>query len=78
MTDDTRRAHGPHIGPPYPVETIAPRRKALGITQMQLAAALQVQIETVRRWEGSHGNPDPTNQELLDRILGPREQEAGQ
>lgn len=75
MTKDTRKARGPHIGPPYPVESIAPRRRALGLTQMQLAARLEVEINTLRRWEGRHGNPAPHNQELLDEILGPRPQE---
>ena len=38
--------------------TISTHRKALGLTQMQLAAQLQVSNRTVSKWENGDGFPD--------------------
>jgi DNA-binding transcriptional regulator YiaG len=54
----------------YPTTTIAQRRRALGLTQMQLCAELGCTIDTVRRWETGRGNPNEDYQEALDRVLG--------
>jgi transcriptional regulator with XRE-family HTH domain len=54
----------------YPTATIAERRRALGLTQMQLCAELGCTIDTVRRWETGRGNPNEEYQEALDRVLG--------
>jgi transcriptional regulator with XRE-family HTH domain len=56
--------------PTYPTATIAERRRALGLTQMQLCAELGCTIDTVRRWETGRGNPNEEYQEALDRVLG--------
>jgi DNA-binding transcriptional regulator YiaG len=54
----------------YPTATIAERRRALGLTQMQLCAELGCTIDTVRRWETQRGFPNEHYQEALDRVLG--------
>jgi DNA-binding transcriptional regulator YiaG len=56
--------------PTYPTATIAERRRALGLTQMQLCAELDCTIDTVRRWETQRGFPNEHYQEALDRVLG--------
>ena len=41
--------------------TISTHRKALGLTQMQLAAQLQVSNRTVSKWENGGADPSTTN-----------------
>ena len=56
--------------PKYDTSTIAQRRKARGLTQMQLCALLGCTIDTVRRWENQRGYPNEYYAAALDRVLG--------
>jgi tetratricopeptide (TPR) repeat protein/transcriptional regulator with XRE-family HTH domain len=50
-------------------ERLADRRKALGLTQEQLAEMLDVDRKTVARWEGGGANPLPWLRPKLARAL---------
>ncbi len=49
---------------------IAERRRALGLTQMQLAEQLHVTDKAVSRWERGVGLPDVGSMEALSQALG--------
>ena len=50
--------------------TISTHRKALGLTQMQLAAQLQVSNRTVSKWENGSADPSTTNLLALAKLYG--------
>lgn len=55
----------------YPVHTVKPRRLAAGLTQMQLAIALGVDLDTIRDWDQQRRYPNDHNAQKLDDLLGP-------
>ncbi len=46
------------------------RRKALGLTQMDLARLVGVSLVTIQTWERGIGTPKPENLEKLEEVLG--------
>ena len=55
----------------YDTSTIKPRRLAAGLTQMKLAAAVGVELNTLRSWEKDWNAPNPENAARLDAVLDP-------
>ncbi len=52
------------------------RRKALGLSQIDLAKRIGVSLMTVQLWERGVGNPNKENQEKLEQTL--KELERGE
>ena len=59
----------------YDTSTIKPRRLAAGLTQMKLAAAVGVELNTLRSWEKDWNAPNPENAARLDAVLDQLKQE---
>lgn len=45
------------------------RRKALGLSQMELARLVGVSLLTIQTWERSVSEPKPENREKLEQVL---------
>ena len=45
------------------------RRKALGLSQMELARLVGVSLLTIQTWERGVGKPKPENREKLEQVL---------
>jgi len=58
------------------ISAIAPRRKALGLTQQQLAGLAGVSMSTLSEIEGGKRVPLVTTYNALDRALSQREAAA--
>jgi len=55
--------------------TLKERRKALGLSQIELAKKVGVSIPTIQTWERGVGTPKPENEEKLEKILSELEEE---
>ena len=54
----------------YPKNAIKPRRKALGMRQIDLAVAAEVSQSVVSDFESGRGWPTPENQMAIADVLG--------
>jgi predicted transcriptional regulator len=45
------------------------RRKALGLSQMELARLVGVSLPTIQTWERGVSEPKPENKEKLEQVL---------
>lgn len=45
------------------------RRKALGLSQMELARLVGVSLLTIQTWERGVSQPNPENREKLEQVL---------
>ena len=54
-------------------EEVKSRRKALGLTQVQLAVMVGVSLFSIRLWESGGGSPNPENLVKLKNALGVKE-----
>ncbi len=52
------------------------RRKALGLSQMELARLVGVSLLTIQTWERGVGEPKPENKEKLEQVLAELEKKA--
>ena len=50
------------------------RRKALGLSQMELARLVGVSLLTIQIWERGVSEPKPENKEKLERMLNELEE----
>ena len=53
------------------------RRKALGLSQMELARLVGVSLLTIQTWERGVSEPKPENREKLERVLSELEGKGG-
>ncbi|MGI5927696.1 MAG: helix-turn-helix transcriptional regulator [Thermacetogeniaceae bacterium] len=51
------------------MEDLRKRRKALGLSQMELARLVGVSLLTVQTWERGVSEPKPENREKLEQVL---------
>jgi len=51
------------------------RRKALGLSQMELARLVGVSLLTIQTWERGVSEPKPENREKLERVLSELEKQ---
>jgi transcriptional regulator with XRE-family HTH domain len=51
------------------MEDLRKRRKALGLSQMELARLVGVSLLTIQTWERSVSEPKPENREKLEQVL---------
>lgn len=58
------------------VTELKKRRKALGVSQMDLARLVGVSLLTIQTWERGAGEPKPENREKLEQILSSLEKGA--
>lgn len=59
-----------------PLTGLRERRKALNISQMDLAALLGVSLVSYRIWEAGAGSPSKENRQRLEETLERLEEEA--
>lgn len=52
------------------------RRKALGLSQMELARLVGVSLPTIQIWERGVSKPKPENREKLERVLNELEEKC--
>lgn len=52
------------------------RRKALGVSQMELAKLVGVSLLTVQIWERGVSEPKPENREKLEQVLSELEKKG--
>lgn len=55
---------------------LAERRIAAGLTQDELADAIGVGLQSIRRWEGGESPPSKRNREKLEAVLAAAEARA--
>jgi len=58
-------------------ERLKERRRALGLSQIDLARKIGVSLMTIQLWERGVGNPNKGNQEKLERTLKELEKGRG-
>ena len=51
------------------IEDLRKRRKALGLSQMELARLVGVSLLTIQTWERGVSEPKPENREKLEQVL---------
>jgi len=51
------------------MEDLRKRRKALGLSQMELARLVGVSLLTIQTWERGVSEPKPENREKLEQVL---------
>lgn len=51
------------------MEDLRKRRKALGLSQMELARLVGVSLPTIQIWERGVSEPKPENREKLEQVL---------
>lgn len=52
------------------------RRKALGLSQMELARLVGVSLLTIQTWERGVSEPKPENREKLEQVLNELEEKC--
>ena len=52
------------------------RRKALGLSQMELARLVGVSLLTIQTWERGVSEPKPENKEKLEQVLNELEEKC--
>lgn len=52
------------------------RRKALGLSQMELARLVGVSLLTIQTWERGVSEPKPENREKLEQVLSELEKKG--